>query len=833
MNKILRLARANLRRHKKESVLLGILVMLCMTLLFGAIAAERNIRQMFPDLMERTEAWDVRMYITEQEYDPMLRTLLREDDRVTDSTVYHYISSGSTRIPEENGKTKLYIITFMTEENERLFERYEPQTSLSEAEIAAMAHPIIVPLSQKKALSLNEGDSFTVINDSKRFTFTVAGFYESGYFTEPKFIVRDADYAVMKTLFNQFAEVACKVKNISDAEAVRTDLFSRCAEAGVATEHIGWSDFRSMQSEFNVEILFILRIIEVMACMILIAVTVMIGYSIVSDIRDQIVNIGVLEALGYRSREIARSYAAEYLIIALAGCAAGTLLGAVLQRVLIGIAENMKGCTAGHGISGAVLFILLAVVLLTVFLTAYMKARSVRKYPPVLAFRKGIQNHHFGKSHFPLRHTKGNVHLRLAMKGFADRARRQIGLTFVMSITSFAVVLSFILFLFLGRGSNVVKMIAGQEMADLQLSTVTGIDTDAFRAELEAMPGVRKVLPTTQTAEYSFHAVGHNTSLIAVVYPDYAETENILPCEGRLPRHENEVMVTKQTASMFRLRAGDTLTLEMNSVRRDYLITGIVTAVINATSVYMTEDGMRRIYPVYQPDSFLIYRSEDTDTETLRAELDRRFGKSAESLGSEESTAAADSYEARVRQRAEQIIASMIGQDGATNVEYAVRVGDQVITGGSREIKIQSFLNLPELLESLMEQISTAVSLTTRLFMGISALVVMMILWILMESEIRRQRRELGIMKGMGYTSKELMLQLAFRIMPAALLAVIIGTLLAVGATALLVSFIGNVPVNLPAVLLLDCCILGFCFGCAYLGAGKIRKISVYELMTE
>lgn len=179
------------------------------------------------------------------------------------------------------------------------------------------------------------------------------------------------------------------------------------------------------------------------------------------------------------------------------------------------------------------------------------------------------------------------------------------------------------------------------------------------------------------------------------------------------------------------------------------------------------------------------------------------------------------------------IIASMIEHDGATNVEYAVRVSDQVITGGSKEIKIRSFLNLPELLESLMVKISTAVSLTARLFMGISALVVMMILWILMESEIRRQRRELGIMKGMGYTSKELMLQLAFRIMPTALLAVVIGTLLAVDATALLVSFIGNVPVNLPAVLLLDCCILAFCFGCAYLGARKIRKISVYELMTE
>ena len=44
---------------------------------------------------------------------------------------------------------------------------------------------------------------------------------------------------------------------------------------------------------------------------------------------------------------------------------------------------------------------------------------------------------------------------------------------------------------------------------------------------------------------------------------------------------------------------------------------------------------------------------------------------------------------------------------------------------------------------------------------------------------------------------------------------------------------IGAVPVNLPEVLLLDLAILAFCFGCAYLSARKIKKISVYELMTE
>lgn len=831
MNKIMRLALANLRRHRKESVLLGILIMLCMTLLGGALSAEKNIRRMFPDLMTRTEAWPDRMLIIEQEYDAERLKIMQADDRIEACEEYHYCSSASARILDKNGKEQLYIITFITEDNERKFENYNPQTTLSDAEIAAMQHPIIMPRSEQKKRSLQEGDTFTVINDSKKFSFTVAGFYESGYFTEPKCIVTDADYAVLRNVSDQYAEIGFRAKDEAETKAILDDFYQACAEDGIYNEHLNESTFSNMQTEFNTEVIYILRIMEVMAVLVLIAVTVMIGYSIVSDIREQIVSIGVLEALGYRSREIALSYAAEYFLIALAGCTSGTLLSIILQRVLIGIAESMKGCQAAHSLVLPVLAGIFLALLLTVCALAFMKARAVRKYPPVLAFRKGIQNHHFGKSHFPLKNTRNNVHLRLSLKGFADNAKKSIGLTFVMSITTFAVVLSFILYTFLGKGMNVVSAAAGLELADLQAATVTGIDNDAFRAELESMPEIRKVLPTCQMSEYIIDLIGCNDGAYANIYRDYSETENIFPCEGRFPQHDNEIMVTKSVAAQHKLQCGQSITL-LYDTQADFIITGFVTAVVNGHSIYLTEDGMKRICPAYQPDSYQIYRSEGTDADTLRAELDRRFGKSAENLG-EAGNTVSGSYEERVRARAEQVIAAMTEQDGATNIEYSIRSGDTVISGNSSGIKIRSFLNIPDLLSYALETLCKAVSITTGMFMGISAAVVMMILAILMESEIRRQRRELGIMKSMGYTSKELMLQLAFRIMPAALIAVIIGTALGVAGTKLVVSLIGNVPVNLPAVLALDCAILAFCFGCAWLGAGKIKKISVYELMTE
>ena len=51
MNKIFRLSLANIRRHKKESLFLMLLIALCMMLLGGSLTAEQNIRKLFPAMI--------------------------------------------------------------------------------------------------------------------------------------------------------------------------------------------------------------------------------------------------------------------------------------------------------------------------------------------------------------------------------------------------------------------------------------------------------------------------------------------------------------------------------------------------------------------------------------------------------------------------------------------------------------------------------------------------------------------------------------------------------------------------------------------------------------
>ena len=239
---------------------------------------------------------------------------------------------------------------------------------------------------------------------------------------------------------------------------------------------------------------------------------------------------------------------------------------------------------------------------------------------------------------------------------------------------------------------------------------------------------------------------------------------------------------------------------------------------------------MKRLYPNFRPDIIEVYLEAGIDPDTFRHTLTDEYGRSIADAAKEAENAS--DTESRIRAEAERQMAELLAS-GTSHVEYAIQYGDKLITGNSDNFRIRSVMNLHDILETQLYSSALAISAITVMFIILSAVVVMIILFILMESSVRKQRRELGIMKGMGYTSKELMLQLASRIMPAAVFAVIAGTGCGFAVIQVITSYFGRIGINVPAVILLDVLLLVFCFGCAYIGARKIKQISVYELMTE
>ena len=115
------------------------------------------------------------------------------------------------------------------------------------------------------------------------------------------------------------------------------------------------------------------------------------------------------------------------------------------------------------------------------------------------------------------------------------------------------------------------------------------------------------------------------------------------------------------------------------------------------------------------------------------------------------------------------------------------------------------------------------------------AVIVAVILYLIASGDVRRQRQSLGIMKGLGYSSKDLMTQIALKQMPTILLGILLASVCVYFLNKVFwgLLFATIAETNWAVIVVTDLALAVFCYVVTYLSAGKIKKISVNELMTE
>jgi len=828
MKKILRLSMANIKKHGRESILLTILIFLCITLLSSAVSAVKGIKLVMPSMVENSGCYKNFIYINQDKYSDRYLAFLENDPRVEG---YDHTSMVTdllkVRVGQDADTEKLFDISFVPESGERRMESFS-----ADIDFQSVEHPIVLASPNKEKLEISVGDELTVIRNGKEFTFTVAGFYDCGIWAYgTKAVISEDDFASLENYMARYEVIGINTVPGTDDDALLKDFraFAQDASIGDLTSAMYLTTYKDMvdMNETNMELLSI--IIAILSGVIVIAVMIMIRFRIVSDLKEQILSIGVLEALGYTSGEIAASYVAEYMLLALAGAVIGIVPSYFFAKVQLHSAAS--SVNYGGAVAVPVIPILCCVIIILLFvgLTAMSRALAVRKYPPVLAFRKGIETHSFKKNLVPLEKTRGSVHVRLAMKEFLQGARNQIGLTVCIAACTVMVLLSFMIGSFFSSADRILGSVCGHEMCDMRIEGTVDIDPEAFVAELESMPEVKKVL--TPAVGIGVKINGNDNSVGLEVYEDYAKTSTILLTEGRLPEHDNEVALAVQEKKGIGVEVGDTVTIEYGKVKRDYLVTGCVNSAVDPMTAYLTTEGFKRMNPAYVPHTFDMYLNEGVDKNAFADFLKGRYGKEIAQYKDGEVTG--DTLEERIRSAANAKMAKAMTEKGVSYMEYSIQVGDQVITGSTSAMKIRKLTFVKEENQEIASMLCISFAGISIGMMIASGVIVILMLAILMASTIRKQYRELGILKSLGYTSRELMFQMAFRIIPVALIAVVIGTFLSIPLMGIVGAFVCKIEVSVMGILFMDLAILAFCFGCAYTCARRIKKISAYELITE
>ena len=162
--------------------------------------------------------------------------------------------------------------------------------------------------------------------------------------------------------------------------------------------------------------------------------------------------------------------------------------------------------------------------------------------------------------------------------------------------------------------------------------------------------------------------------------------------------------------------------------------------------------------------------------------------------------------------------------------EYSVQIADELNERFSSVLEAKGYTE--EELAEMTSMYTTAVGAIKAVIFGFS---------IIFSRTFARERRDIGIYKAIGFTSRQLRVQFALRFMIVSAVGSIFGTLLSlvltnkmlttllrgVGITNLHVEYNASV-VLIPAAVICACI-----FAFSYIVSRKIKKVSTSELITE
>lgn len=831
--KILRLSLFNLRKNKREAAAIVFLTMVTVFLLGTAFISITKLGDIFDKAYDETGCMDYIIHFRKDSYREAYKDILEEEYGIEDPVEADGLFAIPLNVIEKNGEKQLHNFGFITLETEKKTEGFVIQDGRSDDEIDGIEHPIWLPYAFEMNDGYVPGDTYTIVIGGRTYPFEIAGFYNPGCGNRDgsamKVIVTDKDFNLLSGVLDKTDILAFNGTGVFDID----EFLHKCEKvSGENVTSYAWVWCRFYESQNEVIFLQIFMGIAAFVSFITLASTVfLMRHKISNDIEDQMQQIGVLEALGYRSREISLSYIYEYMLTSSAGAVLGTVLSIVFKPVLSKIAGQQMGRIVHMDLNP---IMLMGVAVSVVFLTlvfALTKAATIKRYPPVVAFRKGIKAHHFGRNILPLEKTKGNINTRLAFKTFFRNIKQNIGSGICILLATSTLVFGVAVYDFFKDDTSMLYSM-GMEIPEETISLLDGVDPYAFSEELLDLPEVRKTVVCFEADDVTVEEIGHESN--AYSYEDYSETENIFLSDGRYPEHENEIGISLYASRTYGIEVGDSVTVKGDGTRKTMIVSGIIPASSNSLiNVYLTHEGYLSLVPNDTPNMIDVYLEEGVDRNGFERKLYGLYGASAAEMA--EANAEGSTLEERIRNAADEQMAVLLDRYGITDVDYAIRIGDQLIIGQSSVFRIRD-------IQSPFDQIATQVTPMAKavkafvigmiVFVG---MIVAVILSILSFSNVRRQRKDLGIMKSMGYSSKDLMKQLAVSMLPSTIVSTAAGAVLGVLINHIFWLSIMGFIVRASILLVIVTAVLTvlFSYAVTYFAAGRVKKVSVTELITE
>lgn len=778
MNRAFLLARSNLRRAKGQTFSIAVLILLAAAMLNIWLMLSMDYKQNFDRCHDRLHAEHVTL-VMDGDPDvvrPFLTRVLEEDMRAAEFCMGDSLCMVGS-FAYNGGEANTELVIL---EKDAALSRSVGKVEILEegSESSGVYLPILY-----KTGNIDIGETIELKIGSNIVSYTVCGFFNSVMAGSHNCVL--CELLLTQDQYQELEEkgyalrstlLSVRIADKSESEEFEAVLKSQVT-ARFPDARVSSNSYALVTTSRYVSQMICSGIVSAMAFFILLITLVVIASNIVNYIQESMKNLGALKAVGYTSGQLIFSLLLQFLGTSLLGTALGTGLSYLLFPFLNDMMISQTGIP--YEVRFLPLPCLLTLMMLggAVILAVWLSSRRIKKIDPILALRQGLQTHNFQKNHVPLEKTKAPLQLALALKNTLSGVRQNVTVCVTMLVLSLVVVFSGLMI------DNMIVdmkpflyMVVG-EIADSCVNINAGIEEDFLR-RMKEDADVEKIYL------YNMMNVRHvgGVELMATLCDDFAKVNNQNVCiEGRFPRFDNEMAIAAKYASEKGLGIGDVITLTVGEREADYLITGFTQMTNNlGKDCLFTREGYERLGDL-QNLSFYINLREGVDLETFHERVKEQF-------------------------------------PGDINTTIDIRS----IISGTASVYV-----------TLLTIIVCAI-----LLLGV--VVIAFVLYLLVRTVLNRKKRDYGIMKALGFTTGQLILQTALSFMPALVLATVVGlTVCSLIINPLMALFLGSigivkctftVPVGFIAAAGAGLVLLAFGIAC-FLSL-RIRKIAPCALLT-
>ncbi len=777
MRKSFLLARSNLRMAKGQTAAIIVLIFLGALMLNLWLVLSMDYKQNFDRCHDRLNAEHVTFAIDgdSREIQDFVKAAIEEDER----TAEYFLASvmHMVGIFEYNGGEMNTELIFM--EKEAALSR--PVGKIEIVEDSSYTSGVYMPYLYKSD-NIDIGKKIDISIGNQKMSYTVCGFFNSAMTGSHNcgmcgILLTEDCYQELKDAGCAPLSTLCSIRLNDKTESVDYDAMLKDAvSARFAAARTVSNTYDMVSRSRYISQMICSAIMSAMAFLILLIALVVIASNIINYIQENMKNLGALKAVGYTSRQLVCSLLLQFTGISLAIAVAGAGLSYVLFPYVNEMMVSQTGIPYEIRFLPIQFFLTLGVLGGAVSFVVWMSSRKIRKVEPIVALRQGILTHSFKRNHIPLEKTRVRLNAALALKTTLSGMKHNVTICITMLVLSLVAVFSGVMIEnMIADMTPFLNMIVG-EIAD----SCINVEADAEEKFLAKVNGDERVLKAYLYNSVQMLHVGGDVLMVTIT-DDFSEVNNQdVMIEGRFPKYDNEMAIAAKYAKERELEIGDEIWLTVDGREGGYIVSGFVQITNNlGKDCLITREGYERLGEL-QNMSYYLNLAEGTDIGAFNTEI-KEYLK---------------------------------GKVNAT-IDIAATIE------GTASVYV-----------SLMKMIVFAV-------LVLSVVVITFVLYLLVRTMISNKKRDYGILKALGFTTGQLILQTAFSFMPAVILSTVIGVIVSsVVINPLAAVFLGDigivkctftVPVGYNILAGVGMILAAFVIAC--LLSVKIKKITPRALL--